>query len=49
MARYWLNTTKYVLKWPKKYQKVPKFNKKSYPLGPPPPGLSTFLKLILFT
>ena len=29
MARYRLNTTKYVLKWPKKHQKVPKYNKKS--------------------
>ena len=27
MARYRLNTTKYALKWPKKHQKVPKFNK----------------------
>ena len=27
MARYRLNTTKYVLKWPKKHQKVPKINK----------------------
>ena len=26
MARYRLNTTKYVLKWAKKHQKVPKFN-----------------------
>ena len=26
MAKYRLNTTKYVLKWPKKHQKVPKFN-----------------------
>ena len=26
MGRYGLNTTKYVLKWPKKHQKVPKFN-----------------------
>ena len=27
MAKYRLNTTKYVLNWPKKLQKVPKFNK----------------------
>ena len=26
MARYRLNTTKYVLKWPKKHQKVPKYS-----------------------
>ena len=42
MARYRLNTSKYVLEWPKQHQKVPKFNK--IPLStlsdPPPSGLS---------
>ena len=52
MARYRLNTTKYVLKGPKKHQKVPIFNKITlFTLSDPPPplGLSTFLKLIIFT
>ena len=46
MARYRLNATIYVLKWQKKHQKVPKFNKKPYPHYPTPPPLclSTFLK-----
>ena len=41
MANYRLNTAKYVLKWPKKHKKVPKFNKitlftLSDPTPPPP-------------
>ena len=31
MARYRINTTRYVLKWPRKHHKVPKFNKIFYP------------------
>ena len=46
MARYRINTTKYLLKWPKNHQKVPKFNKKPYPHCPPPPGLIHILEII---
>ena len=45
MTRYWLNTTKYVLKCPNKHQQVPKF----YKITLPTLGLSTFSKLIIFT
>ena len=38
MARYWIKTTKYALKWPKKYKKVPKFNKKN--AGTPPSSIA---------
>ena len=37
MARYRLNTSKYVLKWPKKHQEVPKFNKKNMSTLSKPP------------
>ena len=39
MARYRLNTTKYLLKWPKKHQKVPKFNKITLSTLSDPPSL----------
>ena len=47
MTRYRLNTTKYVLKWPKKHQKVPKFNKITLSTlsDPPPLGLIHIFKI----
>jgi hypothetical protein len=48
MGRYVLNTTKYVLKWPKKHQKVPKFNKITLSTlsdPPPPPRLIHIFKI----
>ena len=45
-ARYRLNTTKYVLKWQKKHQKVPKFNKITLStLSTPPLWLIHFFKI----
>ena len=40
-ARYRLNTTKYVSKWPKKHNKMPNFNQKKTlsTLSAPPLGL----------
>ena len=38
IARYRINTTKYVIKEPKKHQKVPKFNKNLIPIVHPPPS-----------
>ena len=47
MTRYRLKTTKYVLKWPKKHQKVPKFNKITLSTlsDPPPLGLIHIFKI----
>ena len=48
ITRYRLNTTKYVIKEPKKYQKVPKFNKRTLSTlsdPPTPVGLIHFFKI----
>ena len=47
MTRYRLNNTKYVLKWPKKHLKVPKFNKitLSTLYDPPPLRLIHIFKI----
>ena len=50
MARSRLNTTKYLLKWPKTHPKGPKFKIITLStLSNPPLGIIHFLKLIIFT